>query len=231
MDLDAVLKKHQEKVQKNFIVEYVNEEGEVELVRLISSTYATENARDEKDGLGRGFYFTVQNVETGKKYTLNLGASGDTDGKWVAYRNTNVHKPSLRQILAEFDKEPTTKDSLSRINVSLEEEDINEVEITNQMNWTTLICNKDCEFHVNIKEVKVLRAECSLLMKKITTMVGKYNDKESDQTMFKAKYEQYLVEKIEILKRFENLERDVEVNNYSAEDEKSVTIVEFIIKI
>ena len=98
MNLKEALKPYQIKVQKGFMLQFLNEEGVIETVRIASSTLTKFNQKDEREGLGKGLYFDVFDEDTRSRFTLNLGESGDTNGIWVAYKATAVHPPSLKQI-------------------------------------------------------------------------------------------------------------------------------------
>ena len=209
MNLKEALKPHQIKVQKGFMLQFLNEEGVIETVRIASSTLTKFNQKDEREGLGKGLYFDVFDEDTRTRFTLNLGESGDTNGIWVAYKATAVHPPSLKQILKECKNDGDPASSLSKILVSSEEMDGTDPAETDSMEISRLIKDKDCQFIVDMRKVKAVRAGSELLMGKLKAILDGFRENETQQSLHKKK-QQYLKEKHGLISQFEALIREME---------------------
>ena len=92
-----------QKPRKGYILQFQEANGEIREVKITSGTFHRMNKKDVADGLGEGLYYNVMDIESKEKYSVNLGASGDLNFKWISYKASENPAPSLRGILDEHD--------------------------------------------------------------------------------------------------------------------------------
>ena len=205
------------RVQTNYLVEFLDSEGQVQVVRLSSPTISDLDNHAESNGKERGCYYKCVNLSTKKISIINLGASTDEEFVWLAYKPNEPNPPSLQTIIAEFEANDMSNVPVSHIHVNMdqlgEQGDADEA-LPKEIDLSLLIKSKRYVNYLKNGALDWLETTCNVLIKKARQVLASL--KKGDATP--GKVEELSCEKSNFLKGVESL-KDETVNNNKDNDQ------------
>ena len=224
--LKEALKPHQQVVKKNYLVQFLNNQGIVQTVKITDSTLQYLNKKDERTRGIKGWYWNVQDVSSEEMFILNLGESGKPGFIWIAYKSNETNPPDLKQIIDDNGWTPDQKSngSLSQIVVTgLEEhqmEDDNSTDMEQEISLKNILSNQRIIGFIDTGSLAALETSINLLINKFKVVTSQ--KRKGFQT--RTKLNDLLMEKGKITELATQIKNDIAIAN-TENNQETVTLI------